>query len=56
MVTRNYWGGRNIPKFWVIKKLNNSPKEELNIQEPLLDANYVKPVLVREVKKINSPK
>ena len=56
MVTRNYWGGRNIQKFWVIKKLNNSPKEELNIQEPLLDANYVKPVLVREVKKINSPK
>ena len=52
MVPRDYWGDRNIQKFWATKKPSNLLKEELNIQEPLLDAHCVKSDLVREVIKL----
>ena len=52
MVPRDYWGDCDIQKFWATKKPSNLPKEEQNIQEPLLDANCVKSDLVREVIKL----
>ena len=51
-VPRNYCTDRNIQQFWATERPNNPPKEEINIQEPLLDANYAKSVLVREVIKL----
>ena len=52
MVSRDYQGDRNIQTFWATKNPSNLPKEELNIQEPLLNAIYVKHDLVREVIKL----